>query len=248
MEKRELVYALLDDQSDACFVRDDVIKRLGISGPDVQLKLSTVVGENVVTCQKVNGLVVCGFKEELEVSLPGTYSREGIPVRRSQIPRPDSVLGWPHLERITNQLMPYREDVDVGLLIGANCARAIKPREVIPGSEDDPYAKRTILGWGVIGIMNPQNMDSEDISHCSCNRIVSREIGDSPSKTVSHLVIKTQVKEVFGPAQVSRMFELDFSETSKDEQTLSFNDKKFLNVMETNIRHRSDGHYEIPCH
>ena len=48
LEKRELVYALLDDQSDACFVRDDVIKRLGISGPDVQLKLSTVVGENVV--------------------------------------------------------------------------------------------------------------------------------------------------------------------------------------------------------
>ena len=48
--------------------------------------------------------------------------------------------------RITDQPMPYREDVEVGLLIGANCARATKPTEVIPGREDDPYAKKTALG------------------------------------------------------------------------------------------------------
>ena len=62
MEKEELVYALLDDQSDACFIRDDVVKRLAVRGPDVQLKLSTVLGKNVVTCQKVSGLVVRGFR------------------------------------------------------------------------------------------------------------------------------------------------------------------------------------------
>ena len=47
--------------------------------------------------------------------------------------------------------MPYQHDVDMGLLIGANCTKAIKPREVIPGADDDPYAVRTTLGWGVIG-------------------------------------------------------------------------------------------------
>ena len=46
---------------------------------------------------------------------------------------------------------------------------------------------------------------------------MSREIGDSLSKTARHLVMKTQVKEVFGPAQVSKMLELDFSETPKEE-------------------------------
>jgi len=123
MEKEELVYALLDGQSDACFIRDDVVKRLAVRGPNVQLKLSTVLGENVVTCQKVSGLVVRGFREELDVSLPGTYSREDIPVKRSQIPKPESVLGWPHLERIADRRMPYRGNVDVSLLIGSNCAR-----------------------------------------------------------------------------------------------------------------------------
>jgi len=58
--------------------------------------------------------------------------------------------------------------------------------------------------------------------------------------------MKTQAKEVYGPAQVSKMFELDFSETAKAERTLSFHDRKFLNALETNIRHPNDGHYEIP--
>ena len=39
--------------------------------------------------------------------------------------------------------MPYKEEVDVALLLGINCARAIKPREIIPGNDNDPYAKRT---------------------------------------------------------------------------------------------------------
>ena len=42
--------------------------------------------------------------------------------------------------------MPYKEELDVSLLLGINWARAIKPREVIPGNDDDPYAKRRALG------------------------------------------------------------------------------------------------------
>ena len=47
--------------------------------------------------------------------------------------------------------MPYCDDVEVGLLIGSNCTRAIVPREVIPGILDEPYALRTDLGWGIVG-------------------------------------------------------------------------------------------------
>ena len=127
-ERKELVYALLDNQSDACLIRDDILQKLNISGPDVQLKLSTVLGEDLVTSKKINDLVVRGINEEIEVSLPRTYSRHEIPAKRSQIPRPESVSGWSHLQRIANYLMPYQHDVDVDLLIGANCTKAIKPR------------------------------------------------------------------------------------------------------------------------
>ena len=80
-ERKELVYALLDNQSDACFIRDDILQKLNISGPDVQLKLSTVLGEDLVTSKKINDLVVRGINEEIEVSLPRTYSRDEIPAK-----------------------------------------------------------------------------------------------------------------------------------------------------------------------
>jgi len=35
--------------------------------------------------------------------------------------------------------MPYREDEQIGMLIGTNCTKAIKPCKVIPGGHSDPY-------------------------------------------------------------------------------------------------------------
>ena len=139
-ERKDLVYTLLDNQSDACFIRDDILQKFKISGPDVQLKLSPVLGEDLVTSNEINDLVVRGINEEIEVSMPRKYFRDEIPAKGSQIPRPESVSGWSHLQHIANYLMPYQHDVDVGLLIGASYTKAIKPREVIPGADDDPYA------------------------------------------------------------------------------------------------------------
>ena len=82
-EKKELVYALLDDQSDACFVTEEILQKLAISGPQVQLKLSTVLGEDFVACQKINDLVVRGVNENQEVMFPKTYSRKEIPAKLS---------------------------------------------------------------------------------------------------------------------------------------------------------------------
>ena len=146
-----------------------------MNGPQVQLRLSMVLAEEVITCTRINGLVVQGLKEEASFPLPGAYSGEDIPARRSQIPRPETARNWPHLAPIADQLMPYRDDIEVGLLIGTNCTRAIKPKEVIPGNDDDPYAKKTALDWGVIGVVDP-NKSEEDDSLCSCHRIVSFEV------------------------------------------------------------------------
>ena len=245
LQDKQLVYALLDDQSDACFIKDTVLEKLQANGPEVQLKLSTVLAEEVITCKRIDGLIVQGVNEATSVRLPGAYTREDIPAKRGQIPRPETARNWPHLLRIADQLMPYREDVEVGLLIGANCARAIKPTEVIPGREDDPYAKKTSLGWGVIGVVNP-NKSEEDNNHCSCHRIASLEVQPCNGKRLCHFALKTQAKEVFVPAQWAKMLELDFKETSREEQPLSLLDRKFLSVLESNIRHRDDDHYEIP--
>lgn len=42
---------------------------------------------------------------------------------------------WPHLQKISEMILPLNEDLRVRLLIGLNCSRAVKPLEVIPGRE-----------------------------------------------------------------------------------------------------------------
>ena len=147
-----LVYALLDDQSDTTFIAKETLYQLGVHGHQTQLLLSTMHGrDTAIPSEKVNGLLVQDFKCEVTIPLPNTFSAQTIPARREQIPKPETALNWSHMKKIAEQLMPYRDDVKVGLLIGSNCTRAIMPREVIPGRHDDPYALRTDLGWGIVG-------------------------------------------------------------------------------------------------
>ena len=60
--KKIMVYALLDDQSDACFIKQGTLEKLGVDGPEVNLKLSTVLAKETITSQKITGLVVRGVQ------------------------------------------------------------------------------------------------------------------------------------------------------------------------------------------
>lgn len=57
--------------------------------------------------------------------------------------------------------MPYRDDVEFGLLIGTNCPKAIKLREIISGSDDVPYGIWTDLGWDIVGRVCKSPLDEE---------------------------------------------------------------------------------------
>ena len=58
--------------------------------------------------------------------------------------------------------------------------------------------------------------------------------------------LSTKFKEIFKPAQVMKMFEVDFHEAKKDEQALSRDDRKFMKKAKEGIYRRNDGHYELP--
>jgi len=246
IRKKLLTYALLDEQSDTCFVKD-LLGRLDVNGPEVELKLSTVLAEKVIKSRRIEGLVVRGYNEDVEIPLPKSYSRSSTPAKKSQIPRPESAVNWPHLQKISEKIMPLNEDIEVGLLIGLNCSRAIKPLEVIPEKENDPYAKKTALGWGIIGAVRSSNEeDAETKSDIPCNRIVTCEVQGTPKRKMCHFAFKTQVKEMISPSDVSKMFTLDFNERQADEKPLSVEDRRFLRTVREGIHQSADGHFEMP--
>lgn len=92
------------------------------------------------------------------------------------------------------------------------------PREVIPGDDDNPYALKTDLGWGIIGrtrrVVNEDEVTEDERSSTGVNHetIVCKVIGDPCRR--SSFSFKTRAKEIINPEQINRIFEIDFSETS----------------------------------
>ena len=174
-ERQVVVYALLDPASNGTFIKESILEDLQVDGTETQLQLNTMHGSEVVHTRRITGLNVESMGKDARVELPKTYTRDDIPAKREEIPRPETAKVWPHLSGIASKLYPYQVDVEVGLLIGSNCPSAIKPEELIPWRSSDPYAIRTLLGWGIIGpISGSSNKENSEVL---CHRVAVKEIG-----------------------------------------------------------------------
>ncbi|XP_068756248.1 uncharacterized protein [Montipora capricornis] len=221
--KKVKVYALLDNASGGTFVSEKSMKALGIEGNDTDLILTTIHGTSSVTVKAVEGLVVANIKEEdVTLDLPRTFTRHVIPADRNEIPRPDVICKMSHLKKIIAEISPYMADIEVGLVIGLNCASALRPREIVYGP-----------------LCNQQQS-----SRITCNRI-DLSPKDALITPRGYVVTQRKVKERITPQAVSQMFELDFFEREKGT-AMSREDIKFCETVESNIVHLEDLHYEIP--
>ena len=82
-----------------------------------------------------------------------------------------------------------RDDISVGLLIGANCAKALEPVNIILSCDNGPYAFQTRLGWYTVGAVNGNNGKGMSCSH------ISVKMADTNGAGKHHFQAKTDVKE-----------------------------------------------------
>ena len=211
-----------------------------------QLSLSTMHAENeLLSSNRIKGLVVSVVS--ILIKLPTSYSCTTIPAKRRQIPCPEMTKEWPHHKPIAPHLMHLQRDVEVGLLIGANCPQAIVPREFIPGQRNEPYAQRTDLGWGIIGNVSQPNSTEDGNPEAIVHRVTTCNVTINVSLQKNcYFVVKPTVKEVVNSAQLRQMLELDFSEARTPGPTMSQDDRKFLLKMEQGAYQGTDGHYVMP--
>ncbi|XP_060759736.1 uncharacterized protein LOC132870171 [Neoarius graeffei] len=225
-EKETLVYALLDTQSSSTFVDQEVCEKMGAGLEPVKLKLTTMIGKDaIVQSDRVSGLRVRGFSSPSFINLPPAYTRDFIPLERSHIPTTETARRWKHLNCIAKEI-PELMDCGVGLLIGYDCSRALAPRQVITGGDDEPYAVKTDLGWSIVG-SSPQVAKSSEVTGL-CHRVSVKEL---PPLT---------------PATVIKALESDFKDTNPREKSISQDDIQFMKILNEAIHHDSDGHLEMP--
>nr|XP_055041009.1 uncharacterized protein LOC129428127 [Misgurnus anguillicaudatus] len=222
----KLVYALLDTQSDSVFVEEAVSQGLKVNSCPVTLRLTTMIGKDSLTSsERVSGLRVRGFNSTIVLDLPPAYTKQCIPVDRAHIPTNETARHWKHLTALTDKIPPL-QDCEVGLLIGYNCSRALAPREVIIGADNEPYAVRTDLGWSIVG---PSLKNHESVSGVNiCHRVSIKEM---PSVT---------------PADLIKLLESDFKDTNDNTKAVSQEDIMFLNKLEENVKMNKDNHLEMP--
>ena len=217
-------YAMLDNMSDACFIKEDLIKELKAESTLKSLEVTTLLKKRVTATEVVEDLIVRGTGESTMIELPKVYGREEIDMERGLIHKPDTVRRWPHLQDVAENLPPYQEDFETGLFIGANCSAAMMPKKIVAGGDHEPYALKTALGWGggVIGwVQGPEVPD--------CN---------------THFVTRTANKET-SPLEIHKMFLVKFIENSTGAKQ-SAEDRQFLEMARAEIRKCTDGHFELP--
>ena len=179
--KEDLVYALLDTQSDTTFILEKTADKLN-ARPEVT-RLSTLsVRDSTIQCKKFTDLRVRGYSTNVYVDLQTTYSMNFIPTDRSHIPTNVTAEKWSHLRQISHQIPPM-QDCEVGLLIGYNCPMALAPRNCVTGEGNKPFAVQTDLGWSIVGGLDHQE-DVETI-RSSCRSIVT-EIKEMKPCTRQH--------------------------------------------------------------
>ena len=130
MNTRICVYALLDNSSGRTFAKEDSLRKLGMEGIKSKFLLTTMHGTQEIETKAVDGLMASNF-ENIDASppLPRTCVSQQIPASRDKIFRPEMVQEWPHLQQVSKHIPTYIDNVEVGRLIGLNCAGAVRPRD-----------------------------------------------------------------------------------------------------------------------
>ena len=97
-------------------------------------------------------------------------------------------------------------DVQIGLLICANCMKALEPIKIIHSKDGGPYTYKTRLGWCVF---RPINCISKGIT-TSCNYVAVRDVASS--KFASHYVaMEKSFKDVSLEEMLQAVYQHDFS-------------------------------------
>ena len=175
-----------------------------------------------------------------------SYTKEEIPVDRSEIATPAKLKERQYLEKILI-FLGENDNISVDLLIGANCVEALQPLEVIPSQQDGAYTYRTILGWCVVGPIVDKKPDA-----FSCNRIAVLQ-AENGSIAKHHFQVQNKCEDIGIKEMLRKIYMSDFQDTISEREDsiigkmseISNDNRRFLKILDAQTM-KVGNHYQIP--
>ena len=211
-------YALLDPGSNQTFCSSELIEKLSVKGDRQTLSVNTIRGDDNIEATVVN-LQVSGPDTESEIqsplSLVTVLAVDEFPHLMSSITIKEEIQKYDHLRDLP---APTTVNNDVTLLIGQDNPHILAPLEVRRGSNKEPYAVKTALGWTING-----PVDSKKNHQKNC------------------FFLQNDTESL---QQATEQFWKIDSYGSDKQSLLSQNDEKVLKDWEENV-YMKDNHYHL---
>ena len=122
---------MLDSCSQDSLRQDDLIKELQLSGRKTTLNLKTLNIERTESTVLIDGVDVKGVSGNNNmIKLSKMYASTELPVDKEGIATPDKIKQSDYLKVIPSDIT-QPDGIKVGLLIGANCMKALESLKVM---------------------------------------------------------------------------------------------------------------------
>ena len=211
--KEKLVVALVDTGSNTTLIRRSLVDELGISGEQAApVAVHTMNGPALQQDGLVCKLELMSDDRTSSVIVDEALTVPAIPVRA--VVDGKAFNEYPHLRDLD---LPYIPRAKIGIIIGTDCPEMHWSLEERRAGRKDPIARRTPLGWIVLG----------------------------PSeKTDSIQSLATSVGADPLAEQLRQISLLDFQDTIVTEPAMSVDDRRALKTMQETVK-LVDGKYQI---
>ena len=227
-------YAILDNQCNCSLAKSEFFDLFDKQSRKVSYRLATCAGVSSTSGRTTRNYTIMSWHNSHETHVPLLVECDNIPNVREEIPTPAIVRGHTHLSDLAEHIPPLVPEAEILLIIGRDVPSAHCIFDQRIGPANTPIAQKTSLGWAVIG-------------EVCLNGAYMPPVLSSFKTSLVHDRRPSIVTPCNNQIHISEIDDDIFKVTKDDDKAaLSVEDKKFLDVMNTEFQKDQSGHWVAP--
>ena len=222
---------IIDEQSNASFCDERVVDYLEVPTQLEDYSLSTLNGKINVAGKSVEGLEIKGISSSNYFKLPPLLTHPDLPDTRQEAATSNLVKSFPHLAKYSHRFPDSVENLEVLLLLGADCEELMQSRSL---GRAAPYIHETPLGFAVVGPVCLGSHSPKGLHRTLCT-------------TVNSCSSSVNLYRKFIPNYSRKILESPFELRDDDDiPGMSQENVNFMDIISNGITVNSKGNLEMP--